>query len=86
MDFDFSIAAKTDDLSQTIDYFAVCQRLRQWGADKTWKLIERIACEVADLVIAEFHAEQVAVEIKKFVLSETDYVSAQVTRRKPALP
>ena len=82
MDIDFASAAKTDDLTQTIDYFAVSERLRQWGENKTWKLIERVACDIAELVLTEFSSGQVAVEVKKFVLPETAYVSARVVRRQ----
>jgi len=84
MEFDFSDAAKTDDLSQTIDYFAVSQRIAAWGRDKSWKLIERIAAEAADLILAEFKPDSVTVHVKKFILPDAAHVSAVV--RKPSLP
>ena len=33
MEHDFSRAAQTDDLTQTINYFAVTQRLLNWARD-----------------------------------------------------
>jgi dihydroneopterin aldolase len=84
MEVDFAAAAKTDDLAQTIDYFAVSERIRQWGENKSWKLIERVARDVAELVLADFRPVQAAVEVKKFVLPETAYVSAKVNRQQPA--
>jgi dihydroneopterin aldolase len=86
MDLDFGAAAKNDDLTQTIDYFAVSERLRHWGQGKNWKLIERLAAEAAELILAEFGPAQVSVEVKKFVLADTGYVSAKIVRPKPALP
>jgi len=86
MDLSFAVAVKNDDLTQTIDYFAVSERLRHWGQNKNWKLIERVAIEAAELILAEFAPAQVSVEVKKFVLADTTYVSARTLRRKPALP
>jgi dihydroneopterin aldolase len=82
MDIDFAAAAKNDDLEQTIDYFALSERLRQWGENKSWNLIERVASDLAELVLTEFGPVQVAVEVKKFVLPETGYVSARVVRQR----
>jgi dihydroneopterin aldolase len=84
MDVDFAAAARSDDLSQTIDYFAVSERIRQWGASKNWKLIERLAAEAAELILAEFNPSAVAVEVKKFVLADTAYVAASLKIAKHA--
>ena len=35
MDFDFSAAAKSDDIADTIDYFAVSQRLLKFGEGRS---------------------------------------------------
>ena len=43
MESDFSTAAKTDSIADTIDYFAVTQRLLKFGEGKSWKLIEKLA-------------------------------------------
>ena len=48
MEFDFSAAAKTDSIADTIDYFAVSQRLLKFGDGKSWKLIEKLAADIAD--------------------------------------
>jgi len=74
-------AAKKDDLALTIDYFALAQRVRQWGEPRTWNLIETVAAELADLVLAEFKPAAVEVEVKKFVLPDTACVSVKITRR-----
>jgi 7,8-dihydroneopterin aldolase/epimerase/oxygenase len=77
---DFTRAAQTDDLRQTIDYYAVCQRLLGFGEGRNWKLIETLAVEVATMVRSEFGAATVTVEVKKFIIPETDYVSVRVVR------
>src|ERR1035441_3810901 len=40
MESNFSAAAKSDSIADTIDYFAVTQRLLNFGEGREWKLIE----------------------------------------------
>lgn len=78
--FDFSNAAKTDSIADTIDYFAVSQRLLQFGGGKSWKLIEKLAADICDMILSEFKPESVSVEVKKFVIPQARYIS--VTQKK----
>ena len=80
MDFDFSAAARSDDIRDTIDYFAVSQRLLKFGEGRSWKLIEKLAADIADLVLSEFKPQSVTVEVKKFSISEARCVSVSCTR------
>ncbi|MDX1953623.1 MAG: dihydroneopterin aldolase [Verrucomicrobiota bacterium] len=82
MEHDFSSAAASDDIAKTIDYFAVCQRVRKFGQDRNWKLIETLASELATMVLKEFSPRATTVEIKKFILPETRYVSVKVRRQQ----
>jgi FolB domain-containing protein len=82
MQRDFTRAAASDDLRETIDYYAVSRRLLAFGEGRSWKLIEKLAADIAALVLAEFGAEAVSVEVKKFIIPETRYVSVRLTRRK----
>lgn len=77
-------AAATDALDRTIDYYAVSRRLLAWGEGRCWKLIERLAVDVAELLLAEFGALAVTVEVKKFVLPEAKHVAVKVRREAPA--
>ena len=80
MEFDFSSAALTDRLTKTIDYFAVAQRLLKYGEGRSWKLIEKLASEVADDVLAQFHPQAVTVEVKKFAIPQAKHVSVSLAR------
>jgi dihydroneopterin aldolase len=82
MDFDFSKAAKSDDVADTIDYFAVSQRLLKFGDERSWKLIEKLAADIADLILAEFKPKSVTVEVKKFPIPQARYVSVTVTKKR----
>ncbi|MSU34691.1 MAG: dihydroneopterin aldolase [Pedosphaera sp.] len=80
MSRDFSRAAATDELHETVDYFAVSRRVLHWGEGRSWKLIETLAVELAEGIRHEFGAGQVTVEIRKFILPEARYVSVRTTR------
>src|ERR1035441_5442893 len=59
MESDFAVAAKSDSLADTIDYFAVTQRLLKLGEGREWKLIEKLAADIADAILSEFKPQAV---------------------------
>ncbi len=75
-------AAAGDDLTLTIDYFAVTQRLLHIGDGRSWNLIETLASDVAELIMEDFGARQVQVEVRKFIIPEARYVAVRVHRAK----
>ncbi|HTI70045.1 MAG TPA: dihydroneopterin aldolase [Candidatus Limnocylindria bacterium] len=79
---DFTAAAAADDLTKTINYFAVCQRLLHLGEGREWKLIETLAAEIVDIALREFRADEAAVEVRKFIIPETRYVAVRSRRRR----
>jgi dihydroneopterin aldolase len=81
MDFDFSAAAKSDNIRDTIDYFAVSQRLLKFGEDRSWRLIEKLATDIADVVLSEFKPHSVIIEVKKFPIPQARYVSVSLTKK-----
>jgi FolB domain-containing protein len=82
MERDFSAAAATDDLTKTINYYAVSQRLLGFGQGRSWKLIEKLAADIAELILRDFGANRVSVEVKKFIVSEARFVSVRLIRPK----
>jgi|SRR5665213_3927324 len=81
MDCDFSAAAKSDSIADTIDYFAVTQRLLKFGEGREWKLIEKLAADLADTVLSEFKPQSVTVEVKKFIIPQARQVAVRLTKR-----
>ena len=79
---DFSSAATRDDLWSTIDYHAVAKRLLHFGEGRSWKLIEKLATDVAEMILTEFKPRTVSVEVKKFVIPEARYVSVSMTKSR----
>jgi dihydroneopterin aldolase len=82
MESDISAAAKSDSMADTIDYFAVSQRLLKFGEGREWKLIEKLAADVAEMILAEFKPQSVTVEVKKFVIPRARHVSVAMTRKR----
>jgi len=81
LEFDFSAAARSQNLADTIDYHAVCQRLLKFGDGRSWHLIEKLATDIANTILIEFKPAAVTVEVKKFIIPETRYVSVSMTKR-----
>ncbi len=81
MESDFSAAARSDSIRDTIDYFAVSRRLLGFGDGRSWKLIEKLAADLCDMVLAEFRPKSVLIEVKKFPIPEARYVSVTMNKR-----
>jgi dihydroneopterin aldolase len=80
IEHDFKHAIAADNLADTIDYHAVAQRLLGFGEGCHWQLIETLAADIASMVVEEFRARAVTVEVKKFVIRQAAYVSVLVQR------
>lgn len=79
---DLSAAAAADDLRQTIDYHAVTRRLLAFGESRSWKLIEKLAADIAEMILAEYAPDAVSVEVKKFIIPEARSVGVRLTRAR----
>jgi dihydroneopterin aldolase len=80
MECDFSAAAKSDGIADTIDYFAVTQKVLMFGQAREWRLIEKLAADIADLILSEFNPQAVTVEVKKFIIPQAQHVSVTLTK------
>jgi dihydroneopterin aldolase len=69
-----------DAIERTIDYDALTQRLRALAAARPRHLIETLAAEMAEVIIAEFGAAWVSVELQKRILPGVDHVAVRTTR------
>ncbi len=80
LSLDFQSAANSDDLAETINYDAVCQRILHFGEGCHWQLIETLAVDLAQMLLDEFSPRAVNVEVKKFVIPQARYVAVRVRR------
>ncbi len=79
---DFSEAIATDSIKATVDYFAVSQTIMKFGEGREWKLIEKLAADVAEMVLAKFKPASITVEVKKFVIPQAQFVAVRLTRER----
>ena len=84
MEFDFSSAAESDRITRTIDYSQVARRVLNYGQNRQWKLIEKLANDLADMILSEFKPQGVTVEVKKFPIPEARFVSVSLSKRRAA--
>lgn len=78
-------AALSDDLAQTIDYGTLANELASFGEGKEWKLLERLAHDLALWILRRFGGERVTVEAKKFILPNAHHVAVRMSRSKAVL-
>lgn len=84
MNFDFSTAAISDRIEKTINYHTVVQELLKFGEGRSWKLLERLVTNIADMVLTQYGPQTVMVEVKKFPFPQARHVAVSLTRTRAA--
>ena len=77
-------AAASDDIADTVDYFAVSQDALRYGEGRSWKLLERLVAELAEFIVEKYKPQSVRVEVKKFIIPEARHVSVSCARLRQA--
>ena len=78
-------AGVTDRVADTVDYAVVAARIRARLEPDSFRLLERIADCVADLLIDEFAAARVAVTVRKIgILKDVGAVGVRIERTRLA--
>ena len=77
-------AAASDNIADTVDYFAVSQDALHYGEGRSWKLLERLVAELADFIVEKYKPQSVRVEVKKFIIPEARHVSVSCARLRQA--
>ncbi len=63
---DFTDAAKNDDIAKTVDYGVVYQKIREQFTQKTYKLLETLAFDLAGNLLRDFPVlDEVSIRIRK---------------------
>jgi len=78
----FDPASVTDDISHTVNYFDVAERVKSLAGQRPRKLLETLAEEIAADLLTNLPIPQLSLEIKKFVLADARYVSVKIDREK----
>jgi len=75
-----SLQGLSDDIAKTVDYFEVAAKISSIAERGTRQLIETLAEDIAEVVLEFQGVDGVEVEVKKYIMSDTDYVSVTVCR------
>ena len=75
-------ACMPDEIGATVDYFAVTQRVVALAAERPRQLIETLADETATTILREFAVRRVEVTVRKFILSNTEFVAVHCARER----
>jgi dihydroneopterin aldolase len=69
-----------DAVARTVDYSALCQEAKQFLSQRSPKLLETLANDLASHLLRKFRIRKISIEIRKFVLKDAAYASVTVTR------
>ena len=83
MNLDFSSASVSDRIEKTINYQEVANELLKYGQGRSWKLLEKLVANIADLIMTRYKPQAVAVEVKKFSVPQAKHVAVSLTRTRP---
>lgn len=71
-----------DQLDKTIDYGAVAAEVVRVAEENRAQLLETLVSEMADSLMARFRIRHLELELKKFILPNTRYVSVKSVRTR----
>ena len=80
---DLEPAGSTDDLTKTVDYKAVCKLVQEMEGVRNYQLVEALAHDVAESIIAQFAVDEVVVRVRKQSVplgGLIDYTEAEIRR------
>ena len=81
MEFDNKKAAKSDDIKDALDYKKVGKRITTFVKKSKYKLVERLAEQIAKIVIKEFPVSSVTVSLMKpGAMRGSESVGIRITR------
>jgi dihydroneopterin aldolase len=69
-----------DELGGTVDYGVVAERCREVAGERERRLIETLAEEVAEVLLAGWRLRAVRVTVRKFILADCGSVAVTVER------
>jgi len=77
---DLAEAGRTDRKTSTTPYDVVADMIQKIVTQRRWKLVEAVAHHIAEAILVQKMALAVTVEVKKFSIPQSEYVSVQIRR------
>ena len=69
-----------DHIERAVNYSAVAEETKNFVRDQSVNLIETLAERLASHLLKSFPIRKVTIELRKFALQDTKYVSVTITR------
>ena len=73
-----------DEIGRAVNYATVCEETKKFVGERRDRLIETLADAVAAHLLEKFEIRKITVELRKYILPETEFVSVTVTRERSA--
>ena len=71
-----------DEIGRAVNYAAVCDEVKKFVEGRRDKLIETLADALASHLLEAFEIRKITIELRKYILPETEFVSVTVTRER----
>ena len=71
-----------DDIGMAVDYTRLCALVRETAERRTDRLLETLATEMANALLAHFPISRVQIELRKFVLPGAKFSAVMITKEK----
>jgi dihydroneopterin aldolase len=78
-------SGRTDELSDTVDYGAVCEAISRVVAEEHYELLERLAARIVEVCCSDERVQRVVVEVRKLhppVRAILDHVAVRIERER----
>ena len=81
-----SLGDLQDDIGRAVNYASVCAEVEKFVGQRRDKLIETLADALARHLLEAFPIRRITIELRKYILPETEFVSVTVTRERAGEP
>jgi 7,8-dihydroneopterin aldolase/epimerase/oxygenase len=71
-----------DEIGKAVNYADVCAEVKKFVEARRDRLIETLASALAQRLLGAFEIRKITVELRKYILPETEFVSVTVTRER----
>ena len=73
-----------DNIERAVNYSALCATARELMQSRSAALVETFVNELADVLLQKFPIRKIDIELRKFIVPDTQYVSVALSRESGA--
>jgi dihydroneopterin aldolase len=76
------LSGLADEIENAVDYYAVTREIKALALERPRHLIETLAEEIAAALLERFAVSSVEIELRKYVLPDTEFVAVRIRRER----